>query len=223
MAMAIQTRCICGRELTLRDELAGKVIRCPQCAQALPVPATMAEVVEIVEEAVATGPPPLPGPQQKAGGSPMAVDELEVVEVVEEVVEEAVSAGPPPLAKGPRQEGYTAPPSRGARERDKERESRERESRERESRDSKKKKKRKGSVYSETYAKAKPVGSIVFDEGWFGSGIVGGAAMMGLGLLIFVVLLVIGIISIWGFVFAAFLFIGGMLGILKGLMDLYDE
>jgi hypothetical protein len=47
--------------------------------------------------------------------------------------------------------------------------------------------------------------------------------MMGLGLLIFVVLLVIGIISIWGFVFAAFLFIGGMLGILKGLMDLYDE
>jgi len=199
--MAIQVQCICGRELTLREEMAGKVIRCPQCAQALPVPEVVEEAVEVVEEAVAGGPPPLPRPQQKAGRQITEVDEIEVVE-------EAVSAGPPPLAKAPRKESYkTPPPSRRVEAPS----------------EPKKKKKKKGSVYSETYAKEKQAGSLVFDEGWFGSGIIGGAAMSGLGLVLFIIIAVIGFWSIYALILAAGLFFAGMLAMLKGLMDLYDE
>lgn len=52
--MAIEINCTCGRALNLRDELAGKHIRCPACAATLLVPGG----VEVVEE-VAAGPPPL--------------------------------------------------------------------------------------------------------------------------------------------------------------------
>jgi hypothetical protein len=52
--MAIEINCSCGRGLNLRDELAGKHIRCPACAATLQVPGG----VEVVEE-VAAGPPPL--------------------------------------------------------------------------------------------------------------------------------------------------------------------
>src|SRR5262245_47280550 len=37
--MPIEMSCSCGRALVLRDELAGKVIRCPQCQAELTVPA----------------------------------------------------------------------------------------------------------------------------------------------------------------------------------------
>ena len=61
--MPIEIACDCGRPLKLRDELAGKVIRCPACAGTLQVPLPAEEVVE----EVAAGPPPLPPalPQRK--------------------------------------------------------------------------------------------------------------------------------------------------------------
>ena len=37
--MPIELTCPCGRELVLRDELAGKLIRCPECQAELTVPA----------------------------------------------------------------------------------------------------------------------------------------------------------------------------------------
>src|SRR5687768_10465881 len=50
--MAIQTSCSCGRRLVLRDELAGKVIRCPECARDVAVArrsdAAADELVEVV-------------------------------------------------------------------------------------------------------------------------------------------------------------------------------
>ncbi len=41
--MAISLRCDCGRKLKLRDELAGKEIRCPDCAEVLSVPKAKAK------------------------------------------------------------------------------------------------------------------------------------------------------------------------------------
>lgn len=203
--MAIQLQCTCGRSLTLRDELAGKIIRCPACAGALTVPSAAEEVVEVVEEAVAIGPPPLPRAQQKVAAVEEVVEEVVEVESVEAVAE-AVSAGPPPLPKPPRKERYDAPPPRR-----------------REDRLPERKKKKKGSVYSETYAKKKAASSLVFEEGWFGNGIVGGAAMMGLGILIFLVIFLLGVGLIRALIWAALLFVGGMLAMLKGLMDLYGD
>lgn len=52
--MPIEVTCTCGRELNLRDELAGKVVRCPACAGSVQVPVAVEEVVEDV----AAGPPP---------------------------------------------------------------------------------------------------------------------------------------------------------------------
>ncbi|MCI0682601.1 MAG: hypothetical protein L0Y71_10895 [Gemmataceae bacterium] len=60
--MPIAIRCTCGRDLTLRDEVAGKVIRCPACAGTLQVPVPAEEVVE----EVAAGPPPLPPPRSQS-------------------------------------------------------------------------------------------------------------------------------------------------------------
>lgn len=59
--MPIAISCTCGRDLTLRDELAGKVIRCPACAGTLQVPVPAEEVVE----GVVAGPPPLPPPRSQ--------------------------------------------------------------------------------------------------------------------------------------------------------------
>jgi len=60
--MAIEIKCSCGRALNLRDELAGRHIRCPACAATLQVPGG----VEVVEE-VAAGPPPLAAARGKSG------------------------------------------------------------------------------------------------------------------------------------------------------------
>ncbi len=54
--MPITTSCSCGRKLNLKDELAGKTVKCPQCGSALKVPDEKSTAT-----AVAT-PPPRPGP-----------------------------------------------------------------------------------------------------------------------------------------------------------------
>jgi len=46
--MPIELTCQCGRALVLRDELAGKTIRCPQCQGELTVPAAAAAPAEPV-------------------------------------------------------------------------------------------------------------------------------------------------------------------------------
>jgi hypothetical protein len=52
--MPIEFKCECGRDLYLRDELAGKQILCPECRRTLTVPFAIRPVV--LEEA-----PPEPG------------------------------------------------------------------------------------------------------------------------------------------------------------------
>jgi hypothetical protein len=195
--------------LTLRDELAGKTIRCPQCAKNLQVPEPVEEIDEVEEARAAAptpqaamrpgAPPQLPG----AGAGPGAGgDDDDLVEV--DVAEEDVAAGPPPL---PKDDGYAAaPPPVAQRIKDP------------------KPKKKKKSVYSEMYGKDSGPGRVIFEEGWFGSGnggIIGGALMILAAVALFLVLFFIGRIFAYGMIFIIILFVAGMLSILKGLMDLY--
>jgi hypothetical protein len=58
----IETRCACGRALVLRDELAGRRIRCPECGGTLEAPRVV-EMADVSEEGIRSaesGPPPLP-------------------------------------------------------------------------------------------------------------------------------------------------------------------
>lgn len=204
--MAIQLQCKCGRGLTLRDELAGKVIRCPTCAGALTVPEPVheaelvEEVAEVVDEAAAAQPAAVV--QQKvAVPPPLPKGVGEVVEV--EVVEEAVGAGPPPLRKRPQSDSDRWVDD--------------------DKRLEPKKKKKKKSVYSEMYGKDKPAGFLVFEQGWFGNGLIGGGAMMVVGLLLMLTMFLIGVINIYAFILAAVMILAGLFAMIKGLMDLYEE
>lgn len=91
--MPIELTCTCGRELYLRDELAGLHIRCPSCAGMLRVPLGAREIAKTtatppaaakeitktnaitppaskeIVETIAVGPPPLPKP--KLGPPPL--------------------------------------------------------------------------------------------------------------------------------------------------------
>jgi hypothetical protein len=82
----IETRCPCGRDLVLRDELAGRRIVCPQCGGTLEAPRVV-EIAEVNEEAVfssGSAPPPLPARGDE--DSPDAVVDIR--------------SGPPPALKG---------------------------------------------------------------------------------------------------------------------------
>jgi hypothetical protein len=78
--MPIATSCACGRKLNLKDELAGKTVKCPQCGAALKVPDGKSTAT-----AVATPPPrsapadskiiekPSPAAKKKDDGGPKIV------------------------------------------------------------------------------------------------------------------------------------------------------
>ena len=169
--MPIETICSCGRALTLRDELAGKLVRCPACAGTLNVPLPADEVVEDIVAGPPRLPPPLPPGLRK-------VDEIAVA---------------PPAPPPPRKE--------------------------------KAKKKKKKSVYQEYYgAEGKPDPTFVLDEGWFASmnsGIIGGAITLMVGIVLLVIFILIG--GWWRTLWiSGLLIVVGILGILKGLIDLSD-
>src|SRR5262249_18516041 len=54
-AMPIKLSCDCGKKLQVKDDLAGKKVKCPGCGAVVPVPAAVAEA-----------PPPAPKPKMKA-------------------------------------------------------------------------------------------------------------------------------------------------------------
>jgi hypothetical protein len=45
--MPIVTHCKCGRQLRVKDELAGKRVRCPACSEVVQVPAAEEEIMEV--------------------------------------------------------------------------------------------------------------------------------------------------------------------------------
>jgi hypothetical protein len=55
--MAISLSCTCGKTLQVKDELAGRRIKCPACAIVLSVPAPEPEILEDLEDAEVHVPP----------------------------------------------------------------------------------------------------------------------------------------------------------------------
>jgi hypothetical protein len=69
--MPIQVACDCGKKLRVKDESAGKKIRCPGCQEILSVPAP--DLVEPDEDdvsAAVTSEPPKPAPRSKRKSDP---------------------------------------------------------------------------------------------------------------------------------------------------------
>jgi hypothetical protein len=81
--MPIELTCQCGRELYLRDELAGLHIRCPACTATLRVPLGAREIVK----------PAAPPPAKKV------VESRAIQPVQSEEIVETIGVGPPPLPK----------------------------------------------------------------------------------------------------------------------------
>ena len=91
--MPIELTCFCGRELYLRDELAGLTIRCPACAGMLQVPVADEEIVETVP----VGPPPLP--KARTGPPPLPRPKLADEQAVALLPEPAPPTPAPPAAE----------------------------------------------------------------------------------------------------------------------------
>jgi hypothetical protein len=198
--MPIELRCSCGRRLRVRDELADKTVRCPHCQASLQVPLPVeaiedVEPAEVVEGAVAAGPPPLP-----AAGE-------EYVEV--ELIEDGVSAGAPPRRASKPRPKYDDPPPPPAPPRSVE----------------KKKKKKKESVYSQFYGKSRNEGDAFEEAwlGTPTSDIVGGAFFIFLALIIMLLMLAFGASLFRAMLWSVVIFVLGVLAILKGVMELYQK
>jgi hypothetical protein len=67
--MPIPFSCPCGKALAVKDELAGKRIRCPACGEVRAVPTARADAdLEVVEADAPVRPPAAPEPPRKAKG-----------------------------------------------------------------------------------------------------------------------------------------------------------
>jgi hypothetical protein len=76
--MPIALSCTCGRALRVKDELAGKKIRCPQCQSILAVPAKKNETDDLILEVLAAD----DGEEGSRGSSRRAAIQTEPPEVV---------------------------------------------------------------------------------------------------------------------------------------------
>jgi hypothetical protein len=75
--MPITFTCDCGKQLRVKDELAGKRVKCPACAGGVTVPEPEPEF-EVVDEA--PPPKPAPRPAPKPAARPAPEPEFEVVD-----------------------------------------------------------------------------------------------------------------------------------------------
>ena len=57
----ISVDCSCGKSLRVKDELAGRKVRCPACSQPLSIPAAEVEVAEVLENEWDDTPEEAPG------------------------------------------------------------------------------------------------------------------------------------------------------------------
>jgi len=75
--MSILLSCRCGKKLRVKEELAGKKVKCPGCAAIVPVPAPAAEPPEPPEEEQEEPEPPPPPRSKKEDVSPPEDEEQE--------------------------------------------------------------------------------------------------------------------------------------------------
>jgi hypothetical protein len=148
---------------------------------------------------------------------PIAAEQVEIVE--------AVAAGPPPLPQSKRSDVAAGPPplpkSTPAAPAEPPVDLKPPEALPPKSKERRKKKKR--SVYSQQYGDPQNKPMVVFDEGWFGNvngGMIGGTITLLVGVGLLILFLTCGGL-IRGVMFAIILIIVGLIGILKGLHDMY--
>ncbi len=72
-AMAISLECKCGKKLQVTENLAGKMLQCPACFNAVRVPLPAAPPSPLVEDGQAAARPPLA--HNFAGGAEQAQEE----------------------------------------------------------------------------------------------------------------------------------------------------
>jgi hypothetical protein len=149
---------------------------------------------------------------------PIAAADAEIVETIAagppplpQAKSSDVVAGPPPLPKSaprasPAQAEVDLKPPEALPPKPKER-----------------RKKKKRSVYSQRYGDDANNPMVVFDEGWFGNvngGMIGGTATLLVGIALLILFLSCGIFF-RGIILAIILIVVGLIGILKGLYDMY--
>jgi hypothetical protein len=187
----IQTCCPCGRALVLRDELAGRAVRCPECGGRVEVPHAL-EVVDDGAAAVFSAeatPPPLPVRNDEDLG---------------EVADERVRPGPSPtprlspaLPLRPKLEEPPPLPQRGGRP---------------------KRKRKKQSIYNEYYGNESGQD---YANDWLGiSGgglttILGGVFLLLMGL----ALLAMGVVWIGGIILLLMVAFGALATAMNGSKD----
>ncbi|MHB1424521.1 MAG: hypothetical protein ACYC3I_15225 [Gemmataceae bacterium] len=122
--MPIALSCGCGRALRVKDELAGKNIRCPDCKSILTVPAKETEVEEVVLELIpveddeqaeepALEAIPIEDDEEAAGGGPhRTAIQAELPEVLPARPSDIEDDAPPPPRRSRPRRGFRRRPAR---------------------------------------------------------------------------------------------------------------
>jgi hypothetical protein len=197
--MPIPLSCTCGRAFNIKDECAGRKIRCPECKSVLtvPQPKKKAEPEEILLEVVEEDEP--------------EEIELEVIEEEEEELEEVLPAEP----QSRRSAIQSAPAKRPARLSSSEDDERIQATRPRDEDEDHPRPKRRRPKLRREEARGP---EIAFEKGWFGSinsGIAGGLLMMFIAVVWFFGGLMVNVL----FWYPPVLFVIGIIAVIKGIVD----
>ncbi len=185
--MPIPLQCDCGRSLRIKDELAGRKVKCPQCAAVLVVPLPEAPAEDEAYELLADDAPEEPRRRKKA--EPDNADAMVQTS---------------PRSRRPATEDEDDP----------ERSRRERRRREEEQEEARRRERRRKDVRREEARRERP--RVAFEPGWFGSmnsGVAGGLLMI----VIAVVWFGLGLMADRIFFYPPILVIIGIGSIIKGL------
>lgn len=196
--MPIQLTCECNRLLVVKDEFAGKKVRCPDCKQVITVPRAAPLVAELIETRPAPPrravPPPLP---------PMPPPE-------DAFAERPHKAPPGAIAKRPTRDLYDEDDDYDRRDEDYDDDYDD----DRAPRKKKKKKPKPAGKRKSSY-QSPHSGSRPGEFGTINAGVIGGLFMIGIAVIWFIV----GLMAGWLFYYPPILFVMGIVAIVKGMIN----
>jgi len=101
--MPIPIQCSCGRSMRIKDEMAGRKVRCPECKQVLAVPSSTENEVEDEALRILTAdspePKPLPSPEEMKSS---AIEERRSPSPAPQIPRSALSVGMPTASAKPK-------------------------------------------------------------------------------------------------------------------------